>query len=121
MRRTKGFTLVEMLAVVIIIAALVAIAIPALFSAINDARSRTCAANIKNIESAEQLYFSKNQAYVDFATVSTNVAYFPDGAPVCPFAKAYTVATGTGLVNNKATHFTTGDLMTVTGTGKHLP
>jgi len=56
MRRTKAFTLVELLVVISIIALLVSILMPSLSRAQELARRVNCAANLKNIGTALQMY-----------------------------------------------------------------
>ncbi len=65
-RTVRGFTLVELLVVVLILAILMAVAIPAYLNAVHEARRRTCRANMKTIANAEQAYLlrSTNTAHV---------------------------------------------------------
>ncbi len=60
-RKDEGFTLVELMVVVLIIGILVAIAIPVFNSASESARRRTCQANQRTIEGAVQQYVAAYQ------------------------------------------------------------
>lgn len=60
MKRTKGFTLVELLVVVAIIALLVSILLPTLGKAKEMAKQAICAANLKGVGSGILLYQSDN-------------------------------------------------------------
>ena len=66
-RKDEGFTLVELMVVVLIIGILVAIAIPVFNSAKASAQKKACFANQRTIEGAVQQYV----ASVDGATVAT--------------------------------------------------
>ena len=57
-RKEEGFTLVELMVVVLIIGILVAIAIPVFNAASKSARLRTCQANQRTIEGAAQQYLA---------------------------------------------------------------
>ena len=61
MKKEEGFTLVELLAVIVILGIIVAIAIPAIGGVIN--RAETDATNAENalIQDAGRLYFTQNQ------------------------------------------------------------
>jgi prepilin-type N-terminal cleavage/methylation domain-containing protein len=85
MRNRKGFTLVELMIVVLILGALAGIAIPRIIGGAAAAKANACATNIDMINSQIELYYSTNSAYpVDLPTWTGDVSYFPDGAPICP-------------------------------------
>ena len=90
--RKKGFTLVELLIVVLILAALAAIAVPRIGQSAANARRRACETNISIMNSQIELYeANEGVAPGVIGDVTGNVNYFPDGAPVCPFATAYVI------------------------------
>jgi prepilin-type N-terminal cleavage/methylation domain-containing protein len=88
----RGFTLVELLIVVLILAALAMIAVPRIGQSAAAARVRACESNIMTINGQIELYTTIEEVPpTDFATLSGNVDYFPDGAPQCPFGTAYAI------------------------------
>ena len=81
----KGVTLIELLIVVLILAALSAIAIPRISQSATNAKANACYTNIDVLNSSIEMYNADNSAYpADLTTVTGSAAYFPDGAPVCP-------------------------------------
>jgi len=99
MIKRKGVTLIELLIVVLILAALAAIAIPRISSSATTAKANACATNIDVINSAIEMYNADNGAYpATLATVTGSTTYFPDGAPTCPVSGAVYPAT---LKNNR--------------------
>ncbi len=100
-KRKQGFTLVELLLVVLILAALAAIAIPRMVATSADAKTNACSTNIDLMNSQIEAYLvNTGTAAADFAATTltallANTAYFPDGAPVCPYGTAYALNTTT--------------------------
>ena len=64
MKRKSGFTLIELLAVIAIIAVLAALLMPAVTAAQLKAQGAVCAANLKQIGSAQHLWSSDNNGGV---------------------------------------------------------
>ena len=99
MRNRKGFTLVELLIVVLIIGALAAIAIPRIGASAANAKANACKTNVDTINSQIELYMANNGSWPTALTdVTEDTDYFPDGAPACPFADAYVYSTTTHRV-----------------------
>lgn len=85
MKHREGFTLVELMIVVLILGALAAIAIPRIMGGAASAKANACATNIDMINSQVELYYANNSAYpTNLTTLTNNTSYFPDGAPQCP-------------------------------------
>ena len=86
MRSRKGFTLVELMIVVLILGALAAIAIPRIMGGAATARVNACATNVDLINSQIELYYANEGTWPAVLTdVTQDTDYFPDGEPVCPF------------------------------------
>lgn len=62
-RKEKGFTLVELMVVIIILAVLTAIAIPSYMALRNRARTAAAQSEMKNIATALELYSTDEDAY----------------------------------------------------------
>jgi len=104
MRTKRGFTMVELLVVIIIISVLVAIALPRYFAAIYSGRVRSCQSNFKIINTAVQAYFAQNKEWPTAVSdmlppdSTTPAPTTPAGLvggqltemPICPFDTATT-------------------------------
>lgn len=90
MRSEKGFTLVELMIVVLILGALAAIAIPRIMGGAQSARISACETNIDMLNSQIELYNANEGDWPAALTDVTNDPnYFPEGAPKCPFNTPY--------------------------------
>jgi prepilin-type N-terminal cleavage/methylation domain-containing protein len=90
MRVRKGFTLVELLVVVLVLSALAFIAVPRISESGTNAKVNACKTNVGLLNSQIELYYAQNGAWpTDLATLTGNTDFFPDGAPTCPFKTAY--------------------------------
>ncbi len=91
MTKRKGVTLIELLIVVLILAALSAIAIPRISQSATQAKSKACETNIDILNSSVELYNAEEGAYPtggDLTIITGSTDYFPDGAPKCPITDA---------------------------------
>jgi type IV pilus assembly protein PilA len=81
----EGFTLVELMVVVLIIAILLAIAIPTFLGARTRAQDRAAQASLKLALTAERIYFVDNNVYTAAATTLTliepTLTYVPGLSP----------------------------------------
>jgi prepilin-type N-terminal cleavage/methylation domain-containing protein len=95
----KGVTLIELLIVVLILAALSAIAVPRISQSATNAKSKACLTNLDILNSSIELYNAENSEYpTDLTTVTNDTGLFPDGPPICPITElSYT----TTLVNHR--------------------
>jgi general secretion pathway protein G len=94
MLRKKGFTLVELLVVVLILGALAAIAVPRIIGGAQSAKANACNTNVDLINSQIELYYSNNGTWpatlaAVVGTAEAPTEYFPDGPPECPFGTPY--------------------------------
>lgn len=91
-KERKGVTLIELLIVVLILAALSAIAIPRISKSATNAKQNACDTNIDVINSAIEMYNADNGSYPAALTdVTKSTTYFPDGEPKCPLAGNYSL------------------------------
>ena len=88
----KGFTLIEVLLVVIIVGVLAAIVIPRILYTKKQAQQEACKANISAINSQLELYNLMEGGWPSPDSAIFGVAsYFPDNSPACPFGSAYAI------------------------------
>jgi len=99
MRPNKGFTLVELMIVVLILGALATIAIPRIMGGATIARTNACKTNVKVMNSQIELYYQNEGDWPNnFNKFVDNIDYFPDGPPECPFGDSYNLQGSTNHV-----------------------
>ena|SRR5579872_1137504 len=97
--RHKGFTLIELLTAILIIAILMAVAIPLYLGIVADGDRKICRANMQSIANAEMAYQNQNPSHT-FTTNLTALSPNLGATPVCPAGGAYRVQISNG--NNTA-------------------
>lgn len=97
-RKRKGFTLVELLTVVLVLSILMSVAMPLYLNALDNSKKRVCRANMQTIANAVVSARNKARA-ADFTTfiaagVTTTSLTDLMTVPRCPNGGAYSLATG---------------------------
>ncbi len=94
-RKRKGFTLVEIMIVVLIIGILLAIAVPNFIRARETSRTKSCVANLRQIDSAKEQWAmdtrAANGAAVTMADLTGGASPYIKSTPDCPSGGTYTV------------------------------
>lgn len=93
-RKTRAFTLVEIMIVVLIIGILLAIAVPNFIKARESSRAKTCVANLKQIEAAKEQWAMEEKkgptdtpTQADLAGANAYMKKWPE----CPSGGTYTI------------------------------
>jgi len=110
MQSQRGFTLLELMIVVAIIAILAGILIPNFTHARAQAQTAACESNLRQIATAMELYYADNQEYpasgnVTSSAITANGVNYLNNTPVDPAAVSpsspYTfVTTGSGATQS---------------------
>ncbi len=87
-RKNRGFSLLELLAVVTILGIIAAVVIPRISVSANSAKVAANAQNIAEINSAvERWYFNKGTYPAsDLSDIAADKSYLPDGIPANPLS-----------------------------------
>lgn len=95
-RNQKGFTIMELMIVIVIIGILIAIAVPAYNSFRNKAAVAACDANQRTIESAAGIFYADTGAWPAAVTDLWPAAgtKYIDAAITCPSGGGYTITNG---------------------------
>ena len=91
MKRQEGFTLIELMVVILIIGILVAIAVPVFFSARSSAEDGACQDNLRTIDGAIMTYSAATGGGYP-AAVADMVPNYLREEPECPVGGYYTLA-----------------------------
>ena len=83
--RRSGLSLLELLAVVVILGALALIIIPRISVSASTAKEMACFQNKSEVNAAVERYYVENGA-LPAAIADLDTSYFPDGVPTCPVA-----------------------------------
>ena len=91
-KRTKGFTLIEIMIVVMIIGILLAIAVPNFVKARDTSRKQSCVASLKQIDSAKEQYAMELKLATGATITSANIAPgYIKAMPTCPASGTYAI------------------------------
>ena len=96
----KGFTLVEIMIVVAIIAILAAVAIPNFIKYRNESQKSSCISNMKQLQTAgEQWCMTNGATAVPTLDNLCGSDKYVKTTPVCPYAKeSYTIGNQAGII-----------------------
>lgn len=103
-QRNAGFTMVELMVVVLILGILIMLAVPTFAGARASARQKACYANQRTIEGAVQTYRAAHDALPPASEVNNSHPLITGGfiqhAPACPLADptAYYTINASGVV-----------------------
>ena len=89
-KRELGFTLIELMVVVLILGALAFVAIPRIGESSSKAKTSACETNVDLLNSQIELGYAQGNGWpADLAALTGDTNLFPDGAPTCPHETPY--------------------------------
>ncbi|MFA5928103.1 MAG: prepilin-type N-terminal cleavage/methylation domain-containing protein [Candidatus Margulisiibacteriota bacterium] len=108
MKKQKGFTMIELVVVIVILGILAAVAIPKYLDLSNKAKQAVCDANVGAINSALALQYATNAANgaAAYPDEITGNMFADQAVPVCPFGVTYDYVPS---VNTKLAYHTAGE------------
>ncbi len=89
-----GFTLIEVLLVVIILGLLAAVVLPRFLTTSKDTKKAVCRTNIHDINIAWEDKYASTGSAGTLADLLADPERFPDGEPTCPFGDDYAAVGG---------------------------
>lgn len=101
-KRSGGFSLLELLAIVTILGVLAAVALPRLSSHGDSAKQAACHARRGNLEVQAQRWYRSKGAWPssNLSDLAADPDYLPEGLPVCPVdGSAYTFDAATQSIS----------------------
>ena len=89
-QRNSGFSLLEMLAVVVIMGLVAAVVVPMLSTGVEQAKEKSCFHHRAQINAAVERYYVVHDAYPsdDLSELDGHEDYLPNGIPTCPLSGA---------------------------------
>jgi prepilin-type N-terminal cleavage/methylation domain-containing protein len=97
-----GYTLIELLAVILVISILMAVALPLYLGTITNSNTTVCRSNMETIANAEQAFRSRNAPSFNYTTNLSSLNTDLGSTPACPQFGTYSVviSNGTATANN---------------------
>jgi prepilin-type N-terminal cleavage/methylation domain-containing protein len=91
--RKRGFTLVEIMIVILIMSILLSIGVPQMMTARRNAYKRTCQTNLRGIDGAKQQLAMEQRLAQGTPVVMADVLPYLRTQPECPMGGVYDVTT----------------------------